>query len=122
MSTVKVWLQHVNEEPAICFGRVRFMAKTAYVICLSSAYKFTDDDYLLKTAFKIAKQLGLEPVTQGEAIKIADTIMQSLDALISYKPETNEQIKMREKQEAFGRGYTAEGVLKINDEEIEFQA
>lgn len=127
MSNVKVWLQHIHTEdggtePAVCFGRIGYRNKSAYAIGLSAAHKFLDDNYLMKSAFKIAKTLGLEPITKGEVIKIADTILHSLDALVAYKPETEQQSRQREKEEAFGRGYTAEGTMNIDGKEIEFTA
>lgn len=101
-----------GHEPALIFVRRNRRTPCAFIIALSSAYKYTDDHYLMRQCFKAAKVLQLEPVTQGELKMIADAIIKGLDDLVRIPPR---EIK-EPKPDVIG-----EGVGRIGDHtEIKF--
>jgi len=87
MASVKRFYQHINEEPAMILARKRFNNGAAFVVGLSSAYKYTDDAYLMEMAMKCADTLGLVPYVKSELVKICDTILDGLDDLVAFPPE-----------------------------------
>ena len=110
MSTVCVFTQHVNDEPALVLARSWFGRNTSFVVCLSAAYKYTEDGYLMQQAMNCAKALGFWPPTKGEVTKLADQILNGLDALVAMPPAP-------EKKEA----PIGEAKATINGETFEFE-
>lgn len=86
MSSVIRFYQYVNDEPAMIIARKRFDRGSAYVMCLSAAHEVLDmpgqrkDEGIMKKAMICAKQLGI--TTRQETFKIADIILEGLDALL----------------------------------------
>ena len=87
MKELKRWYQYVEGEPAMCiaplFDRVK---KNAYVICLSSAWKYREPPYMLKQCGEICELFDLGFSSQRLA-RIAAFIEDGLDDLVKMKPE-----------------------------------
>lgn len=78
---------HVNEEPAmVIFPRRQRVGGGAFVVCLSSAYKYREDDYLIRMAFVAANTMGMHP-DKSTVRRIADSIVEGLDDLVKMPPE-----------------------------------
>lgn len=78
--------QWVNGEPAMCILRHFSGTKSAFVICLSSAWKYADIAYLVSQSMQAAIHFGMA----GEkfaARNIADIILENLGDLVKMKPE-----------------------------------
>ncbi|MFA6039883.1 MAG: hypothetical protein WC733_00085 [Methylophilus sp.] len=108
-------LQWVNDEPAmVIWPKIpRTSQNSAYCICLSSAYKYTDDEYLVQQAAICAEVIGLG--VSGFSIKrIADVILNNLQDLAEMPLE--QMVMPKEKGVAVG-----EMVLKLNGETIREQ-
>lgn len=85
--------QYVNGEPALVLWPKRPTARAgAFVICLSAAFKYDDDAYLVQQSLKAAEVMGMFP-TKQTVYRIADAINSSLDDLVSMKPEPEEAKK-----------------------------
>jgi hypothetical protein len=95
-------LQYVNTkpsdlsadyEPAIVVCRPkRIQSRCAWIIMLSSAFKYVDDPqkgghsiYMQHASYQIAKMLGLSE-TKEQAFKIAEAILGNLEDLINMPP------------------------------------
>lgn len=90
-----VTFQWVNDEPSMCILRAFNGRKSAYVIGLSSAYKYTDDAYLVRQSIIAAGVFGMHG--EKSAVKsIADCIIENLDDLVKMKPEPDEAVVERE--------------------------
>jgi hypothetical protein len=100
-----------GKEPAMGLYNVRQSGQAQWAIPLSAAFKYTDQEYLMRTSFAIAQYLGMFP----DAFlinRIADTILNNLDALIKQKPAGKGEGR------AFG-----EGKMMVDGETIgEFEA
>lgn len=81
-----VSFQWVNGEPAMCLLRQFMGTKSAFVICLSSAYKYADMDFLVPQSARIADHFGMKGERQA-AYNIADVILECLEDLVKMKPE-----------------------------------
>ena len=88
MSTIKTLFHHVNGEPAMAIVRKQFGKGRAFVVCLSAAHKYTDDEYLMTQSIKCCEVLGLTPSL--DAHKICDAILAGLDKLVSMPPPPRE--------------------------------
>lgn len=88
-------MQYVNSEPAMVIfpRRKRGMCQGAFVVCLSAAYQYTDDVYLMAQAFKAAEVLGMYP-DKSTVFRLADTIHEGLDRLCMMKPEPAQEKKV----------------------------
>ena len=78
--------QWVNEEPAMCIMREFAGTKFAFVICLSSAYKYTDIAYLVHQSAQAADRFGMHGEKHA-ARNIADIILECLEDLVKMAPE-----------------------------------
>jgi hypothetical protein len=89
--------QWVNEEPAmVLFPKVkRTMTNGAFVLCLSSAYKYTNVRYLIAQAFAAAKQLGFDD-SKFAAHQIADIIIEGLPDLVEMPPMPTQEQKLEQ--------------------------
>lgn len=87
--------QWVKGEPALCLMRKRFDNNSAYVICLSSAYKYAEVNYLMGASMQAAAQLGMHGERYA-ARNIADIILEGLEDLVKMKPEPIEMELLRE--------------------------
>jgi len=86
-----------DREPAMGIYNVRNNRKAMYAIPLSSAYKYTDQAYMMRACFAISQYLQMHP----DAFlinRIADTILSNLDTLIIQRPAGKEE------GEVFGEG------------------
>ena len=85
---IVVGYQYVNDEPALVLWPARPGAQKcgAFVVCLSSAFKYDDDDYLVKQAFKACEVMGLF-ATKQQVYRIATAIHDNLGELVRMKPE-----------------------------------
>lgn len=89
-----ITFQWVNGEPAMCLLRKANMRKSAYVICLSSAWKYADISFLVPTSAKIAAFFGMENERHA-ARAIADVILECLEDLVKLAPEPKEAEQAR---------------------------
>ena len=84
---IVVGYQYVQNEPALVMWPLRPSARSgAYVVCLSSAFKYAEDDYLVQQAMKACEVMGLFP-TKQQVYRIATAIQDNLDELVRMKPE-----------------------------------
>ena len=80
-------------QPAIVVARAkRSQSRSAWVIMLSSAFKYVDDPkkgghsyYMQAASCEICKMLGLSE-TKMQAFKIAEAILENLEDLINMPP------------------------------------
>src|SRR4030065_209559 len=80
---IVVGYQYVNDEPALVLWPARPGSQKcgAFVVCLSSAFKYDDDDYLVKEAFKACEGMG--PVaTKQHVYRNATDIHHNLGASV----------------------------------------
>lgn len=83
---IVVGYQYVNDEPALVLWPARPGNRAgAYVICLSSAWKYVEDGYLIAQAFKACEVMGIFP-TKQQVHRIATAIEDNLDELVRMKP------------------------------------
>lgn len=102
--------QYVNSEPALVLWPKRPTARAgAFVICLSAAFKYAEDDYLIEQSMKAAEVMGMFP-TKQTVYRIADAINSSLDDLVAMKPEPEDEKKS-----------AGEGRLIANGKTIDFE-
>lgn len=79
--------QWVNEEPAMCILRKTDTGrKVAFVICLSSAWQYADDAYLVQQSVRATSVLG-SPGDKSLARNFCDAVMNNIDELVKMKPE-----------------------------------
>jgi hypothetical protein len=100
MKGLTITFQWVNEEPAMCILRNFMNRKTAYVVCLSSAYKYGDVSYLVKQSALAAEVLGGKD-DRALARAVADVILECLEDLVKMAPEPEES--MIERGAAMGK-------------------
>ncbi len=82
-----------NYEPAILVARPkRSQSRCAWIIMLSSAFKYVDDPqkgghsyYMQAASLQICKMLGLSE-TKQQAFRIAEAILDNLEDLINMPP------------------------------------
>jgi len=109
---IVVSLQWVNDEPAmLIWPKVkRIGTKGAFAICLSSAYKYTDMDYLIKQSIVCAEFIGMDTI-KFTINRIADAILNNLQDLCEMPPE--QMVKAKQQEKAIG-----DMVLKLNGDVI----
>ena len=91
---IVVCYQYVNKEPAlVIFPHRPRMQKTGFIICLSAAYKYTDDVYLVKQAYKAAEMLGMG-TDSFTVYNMARAIEENLEDLVMMKPEPEREEKI----------------------------
>lgn len=84
---IVVSYQYANGEPALVLWPKRPTARSgAFCICLSSAFKYAEDAYLVEQAAKACEVLQLFP-TKQTVFQIASAIQDNLDELVKMKPE-----------------------------------
>lgn len=116
---IAVSFQWVNEEPAMILfpARRSLPGAGAFVIGLSSAYKYADSrtgaptNYLVQMSVTAAGQLGFSPTDTFAARKIAEVIVDSMPDLIDMPPEP--QQFTQEQQASIG-----EMVVKIDGQTV----
>ena len=88
---IVVCYQYVQGEPALVIFPLRpRVQKTGFIICLSAAYKYTDDVYLVQQAYKAAEILGMG--TESFTVyNMARAIEENLEDLVMMKPEPEEK-------------------------------
>ncbi len=90
---IVVSYQYVNEEPALVLFPVRKRTESgAFVVCLSAAFKYVDDKYLMQQASQAAQVMGIY-ATKSELVSIASLLNDSLDDLVKMKPEPEKEKK-----------------------------
>lgn len=84
--------EYVNGEEALCLWRahtmnspLRLKNSGAAVICLSAAHQYTDDDYLVAQAAKMAVVMGFRG-SRGEVHALASFIQDMLIELCTMLP------------------------------------
>jgi hypothetical protein len=83
--------QYVNEEPALVLWNPKQpLGSGAFIIALSSAFKYADDEYLIRQSALAAQQLGFS-ITKYDVMNIAKVIEISIDDLVHMPPEPEEQ-------------------------------
>jgi len=88
---IVVSLQYVQGEPSIVLFPIRKRHKqTAFIICLSAAWKYADDDYLAQQA-KVAAEVLDMGTDRFTVYNIARAINDSLEDLVMMKPEPEEK-------------------------------
>lgn len=82
--------QYVNEEPAVCFyPRYRSAhgrPSAAYIICLSSFWKYVEDAYLVQQARIAAKIMGFDENSKQTVFRIASFMQDMMNDLVAMKP------------------------------------
>jgi len=85
--------QYVNGEESLCLWRLGALGSPlalrndgAVVIGLSAAYKYTEDDYLVRQSTKLAKVMGFGR-SKFSAYRIASFIQDMLIELLTMQPE-----------------------------------
>lgn len=113
-----VSFQWVNEEPAmILFPNHKGIGQGAFVICMSSLYKYVKSDgypnteYLVAQAVKAAKQMGFSGLG-FEVKRIADAILDSCEDVLQMPPEP---VGINEKQRNQSIG---EATIKVDGHTI----
>lgn len=81
-SGISVRYEHVNEEPSVVIERKR----NKFVIGLSKAFAYAEDQYLVKQSILACRVLGFN-VTRNDAFLIADIIHNHLDELVKLPPQ-----------------------------------
>jgi|SRR5882672_2332623 len=84
-----VSFQWVNGEPAMCLLRQHLGTKSAFVICLSAAWKYAEIPFLVAQSARIADHFGMHNERQA-AKNIADVILECLEDLVKMAPEPSE--------------------------------
>lgn len=105
---IGVSFQWVNEEPVMILfpARRSLPGSGAFVLCLSSAFKYADPKtggptpYLVQMSVAAAKQLGFMETDTFAARKIAEVIVDSLPDLVDMPPEPQQFIQAQ--QQAIG--------------------
>lgn len=79
--------QYVNGEPAlVLFPKIKKMNTTAYVVCLSAAFKYDDEKYLVQQSRLAANMMGLGD-TMHAAMNVAEAIHLGIPDLVMMQPE-----------------------------------
>lgn len=99
----------VNDEPALIITPKLASIKGAYIIALSSAYKYTDLNYLVQQSAACAKHIGMDVSSRFVVRRISDLILDNLQDLCEMPPE--QLVMPKEKGKVVG-----EMVMKVNGE------
>lgn len=95
---IVVCCQYVNHEPALTIFPLRpRIKKTGFIICLSAAHKYTDDNYLVAQARLAAEITGMG-TDKFTVMNMANAINENLEDLVKMPPEP------QEKPEVIGEG------------------
>lgn len=108
---IAVTLDWVNDEPAMLITPKAVSIKGAYVICLSSAYKYTDDKYLVQQSSECANHIGMDGNSKFTIHRIADAIMSTLQEMVEMPPE--KMARPKDKGHAVG-----DMLVKVNGETV----
>lgn len=83
--------QYVNDEPAVCFyPRYRSAygrPSAAYIICLSSFWKYVEDAYLVQQSRIAAKIMGFDENSKQTVFRIASFMQDMMNDLVVMKPQ-----------------------------------
>lgn len=110
---VIVGYQYVNGEPALVLWPARPTARSgAYVVCLSVAWKYAEDAYLVQQAAKACEVMQMFPAKQT-VYNIATAIHDNLEELVRMKPEPT----LEGEDKAVGEGV----LLMPNGKKIHFE-
>ncbi len=108
---IVVSYQYVDGEPAlVLFPLRKFPGAGAMIICLSAAWQYTDDNYLVQSAQKGAEMMGLGS-TKAAIYSVATVINECLEDLVKMKPEPEEHKRV------IGEGRLSQGDGQV----IEFE-
>lgn len=116
VSGIVRFYQNVQGEESMVLGRRTNGRGCSWVIPLSSAYRYADEEWLIPTLPVIMNHLGIFNPTRGELMKLADLIIDGIDDLVKTPPEEFEAMARR------SRGRPIEGVANIGGTIIEFEA
>jgi hypothetical protein len=96
---IVVSYQWVNEEPAMILWpkMKRLGTKGAFVLGMSSAYKYADMNYLVAKAAEIAEFIGMD-ASKFTINRIATIIIEGLEDLIHMPPEPIGMNKAQEQE------------------------
>jgi len=89
---VKVLFSHVNDEPAMAVVRKAWGKGFSFIIGLSQAHLYTEDEYLMRQSFVAAGTLGLS-TTHNNVSVIASLIQQHIEELVLLPPPQEEDTK-----------------------------
>lgn len=84
-----ITFQWVNGEPAMCILCEHHMRRGAWVICLSSAFKYADESWLIPCSAVIANHFGMQN-DRYAARAICDVILNNIEELVRFQPEPDE--------------------------------
>lgn len=91
---IVVAYQYVNKEPALVLFPMRpRMQRAGFIICLSAAWKYADDNYLAQQAYAAAEYMGLG-TDSFTVYNVARAINDNLEDLVKMKPEPEEKPKV----------------------------
>lgn len=90
----------VNDEPALLITPRAVSIRGAYVICLSSAYKYTEPKYLANQAIACANHIGMDGNSKHTIYRIADSIMECIQEMVEMPPER--MVRPKDKGNAVG--------------------
>lgn len=116
VSGIVRFYQNVQGEESMVLGRRTNGRGCSWVIPLSAAYKYADEEWLIPTLPVIMHHLGVSSPTRGELMKLADLIIDGIDDLVKTPPEEFESMARR------SRGRPIEGRANIGGTIIEFEA
>lgn len=93
---IVVCRQYVNGEPALVMFPKRRRSlgnQGAFIVCLSSAWKYVDDAYVIQRAKTAAEVMGMHP-DRSTVVRIALALNNELPELVMMKPEPGEAPKV----------------------------
>lgn len=108
---IVVTFDWVNDEPAMLITPKVVKIQGAYVICLSSAYKYTSSQYLIQQSVACAKHIGMDGGSRFTVTRIADAIMECIQDLCEMPPE--QMARPAEKGKVVG-----DMVVKVNGKTV----
>ena len=97
----------VNDEPAMLITPKAVSIRGAYVICLSSAYKYTNPEYLAQQSIACANHIGMDGNSKFTIHRIADAILECIQEMVEMPPE--KMARPKDKGKAIG-----DMVLSVN--------
>lgn len=105
-------LHWVNDEPAMIITPKLRTIQGAFIIGLSSAYKYTDTRYLIQQATVCANHIGMD-ASAYTVRRICDLILERIMDLINMPPE-----RMVIKKNDIKKQVVGEMNLQVNGEKI----
>ena len=97
---IVVTFDWINDEPAILITPKLSTIKGAYVVCLSSAHKYTNPVYLVQQSAACANHIGMDGSSRFTIHRIADAIMECLQEMVEMPPE--QMARPKDKGKAVG--------------------